>query len=207
MAMHTTTLRKEIVNGLAFICQQLEEMQRNLNAYKWAVIGIDNTFQNALTYCFADTVAVNILREKIRPRVLAAIEESRKGGAPNWPNEKLDEFPHLLDLALESPLRFVNSQPFKLDQKQKDVINAFHDLRNRFIHFHPHTFIYDPIAGLGDIELVIECIRFLIFESGNFVPDLSPEGMAIGGAEMEESLSRIKRAIATLRQLSLEPTD
>lgn len=186
--LRTDTL-EDVCRNAEFAAGHFSSVQDDSYQWKWVVLGLHSTLQSIMVAVLRDSAGINILRSKIRARLLKALQENA-----TRPAEHLDDFLNLYEgTQSEAMQKYAESKPLAPTQGQDASIRMLHKLRNEFVHFVPKHWSIE-VSGLP--EAVMECvtvIRFLAFESGNI---LWTDGK---GVRVKDALSKIDAGSTSLK--------
>ena len=194
----------EVSRGLVFVADQLEAALKDPYCWKWVILGLDNSLQNAIVAAVRDTAGYNILKN--RKKWWAAFQAYQKAVAqgktpPPVPDERLDDFWPLWKKAQGAAMaRYHGGQPLRPTPAQKKAVGSLHGFRNAFVHFVPKSWSILTAEFPGYVNEACAVIRFL-FESVNFPFPKPMERRRIEGAlrRISKLTERHEKYLAALR--------
>jgi hypothetical protein len=157
----------------------------------WVIISLHNSLQGFMVTALRSGLDLHLMSDQTRKKDRNAWENYerclQKGN-----NQGLDELPLTFEELALAPFmklyekikrqdlmeeRYTDSRRFVPTAEQDASVGLLHKLRNKYIHFFPHTNFLE-VSGLPTmIRDCLEIIRFLVFESGNIscLPELERE--------------------------------
>jgi hypothetical protein len=160
-----TDMYEEACRNVEFVADRLAHVLGDPYDWKWVILGLHAALQCFMVAALRDSAGINILRPRIRAKLLSALQED----SPS-PEGHLDYFLVLYKGTQGNAMhKYVHSKQLAPTQAQDAAIRMLNSLRNNFVHFVPkHCSI--EVSGLP--EAVMECIaviHFLAFECGNIL--------------------------------------
>jgi len=82
-----TDILEEACRNAEFVDDRINRAQNDPYEWKWVILGLHGALQSVMAAALRDSAGINVLRPRIRRRLLKALQEN---GAR--PDERLDDF-------------------------------------------------------------------------------------------------------------------
>ena len=163
-----TNTRIEAIKGLEKLDETLTLVKDDIYQWKWAIIVLHNSIQAFMVLALQGTAQVDVLMDKTKD----------KRNIRNYLNHdlkntkfKLDEFMNLYEkikITNETQLYSCKTK-FDASKEHDAAMVSINDFRNRFIHFFPCGWSLGVCGMPEAFMLLMEIIKFLINDIGNFL--------------------------------------
>jgi hypothetical protein len=124
-----TDKRFEALKALEMVMESLRSAVVDPYRWKWAILAMQNAIQALIVATISGTAGLGALRPDIVKKWLEAYES----GTGDFPEEmKIDWFPELYN-------RMKKEFSYAPDPTVNDSVKMVNMLRNKFVHFAPHS--------------------------------------------------------------------
>ncbi|MFZ4591401.1 MAG: hypothetical protein ACOYN6_10415 [Ignavibacteria bacterium] len=165
----------ECTKPIEFTYEQLLKCSVDSYNWKWVIIGFHNALQNCMVHTLRDSTGTNILKENLRALQYKSILKGEFGNI----DEKLNYFLDIYeDIKSDKMLRFTMGKKYIPQMNDDANVKELNNIRNFFIHYIPQGYRCTVEEILDMCFTAFRIIRFLIYESHNFL---------LGETEREET--------------------
>ena len=172
------------VDALEVGVEFLEQAEANAQRFRWAIIAMHQAVQCFMVTALKGTEGTRPLdqeKKSVREFVRRLVGYAARGGRfPSQP-QAVDSFLKLYakvkDASPAGMGQLHTSKAFGAEAEDDRAIENLKELRNRFVHFTPSTWVLDPAAAIASLRSALKLISFLAFESQNILWSACPEDM------------------------------